>query len=144
MALVKFEPLKDLELFSNNIRRFFEDFPALNWDFGFSTFPKMDVWEDDKHLYFEAEIPGMSKKDIKISLEDNILTIKGERNQEKESKNKNYIRQERTYGSFQRSFTLPSEVNPDKIDARFDDGVLKISIEKTNVKPANQKLIEIK
>lgn len=144
MALVKFEPLKDLELFSNNIRRFFEDFPALNWDLGFSNFPKMDVWEDDKHIYFEAEIPGMSKKDIKISLEDNILTIKGERSQEKESKNKNYIRQERTYGSFQRSFTLPSEVNPDKIDARFEDGVLKISIEKTNVKPANQKLIEIK
>lgn len=144
MALVKFEPLKDLELFSNNIRRFFEDFPDLNWDFGFSNFPKMDVWEDDKHIYFEAEIPGMNKKDIKISLEDNILTIKGERSEEKESKRKNFIRQERTYGSFQRSFTLPSEVNPDKIDARFEDGILKISIEKTNVKPVNQKLIEIK
>ncbi len=144
MALVKFEPLKDLELFSNNIRRFFEDFPSLNWDIGFSTFPKMDVWEDDKHLYFEAEIPGMSKKDIKMSLEDNILTIKGQRKEEKESENKNYIRQERTYGSFQRSFTLPGEVNADKIEARFEDGVLKVSIEKTNVKPTNQKLIEIK
>jgi HSP20 family protein len=83
---------------------------------------------------------------LKISLQDNILTISGEKKSENKSedKEKNYFRTERSYGSFTRSFTLPSEINPDSVDARFEDGVLKIKVDRENPKPVNERLIDIK
>lgn len=146
MTLIKFEPLRELENFQNRINRFFHDFPSAGSDFGFSFNPKIDISDDEKNIYVEAEIPGVKKDNIDISLQDNILTIKGEKKEETEEKkdNKNYYRSERSYGSFTRSFTLPSEVNPKTCNAKFEDGILKIEIAKSQPKPRNVKQIEIK
>jgi HSP20 family protein len=81
-------------------------------------------------------MPGMSKDDVKVSVQDNVLTLKGEKKQEKEEKDKNYHRVERSYGSFCRSFQLPTSVKADKVKANYKDGVLSITLPKTEeVKP---------
>jgi HSP20 family protein len=104
----------------------------------------MDISEDEKHVYIEAEIPGVEKKDLKISVQDNVLTISGEKKKEEEKKGKNYYRSERVYGSFTRSMTLPEDVNVEKVDAKFEEGILKITLEKLEQKPVKEKLIDIK
>ena len=144
MTLIKFEPLRELENLNNKVQRIFGEFP--HFDFGFSFNPKIDISDDEKNIYVEAEIPGVKKDDLKISLQDNILTMSGEKKSETEEnkKDKNFYRSERVYGSFTRSFTLPEEINPDSVDAKFEDGILKIKIEKTNPKPVNERLIEVK
>jgi len=144
MTLIKFEPLRELENLNNRVQRIFGEFPS--FDFGFSFYPKIDISDDEKNIYVEAEIPGVKKDNIKISLQDNILTISGEKKSETEEKkkDKNFYRSERVYRSFTRSFTLPEEINPDSVDAKFDDGILKVKIEKTSPKPINERLIEVK
>ncbi len=144
MTLVKFEPLRDLEHFTNRIQRFFGDYQGMDWGLTFN--PKIDISEDENSIYVEAEIPGVKKEDLNISLQDNILTISGEKKGEskEENKEKNYFRTERTYGSFTRSFTLPSEINTDSIDAQFDNGVLKVKIDREKPKAIKEKRIEIK
>ncbi|MHB9040969.1 MAG: Hsp20/alpha crystallin family protein, partial [Melioribacteraceae bacterium] len=91
-----------------------------------------------------AEIPGVKKDNIKITLQDNILTIEGEKKKETEQKEKNFYRSERMFGSFKRSFTLPEEVDSEKVDAKFEDGMLQIQMKKTAPKVKNEKLIELK
>jgi HSP20 family protein len=88
------------------------------------------------------ELPGVNKDEVKITLESNILTIRGEKKQEKETKKENYHRIERSYGSFERSFTLPTSVKSDKIDAAYNNGVLQITLPK--VEEAKPKQIEVK
>lgn len=144
MALIKFEPLRELESLNNRIMRMFGDFPGIT-DMAFNFNPKVDISENEKNFIVEAEIPGVKKEDMKISLQENILTISGEKKTEtSEKKEKNFYRSERSYGTFTRSFTLPEEVNPDKVDAKFENGVLRITLEKAAPKPVNEKLIEIK
>lgn len=146
MTLIKFEPLRELENFQSRINKFFGEFPSSGFDFAFSFNPKIDISDDEKNIYVEAEIPGVKKENINISLEDNILTIKGDKKSKSEDNNKekNYYRSERSYGSFTRSFTLPSEVNPDSCEAKFEDGILKITVAKIEPKPKNERHIEIK
>jgi HSP20 family protein len=140
MTLLRFEPLRDLEHFSNRIQNFFNDF---NPDMTFN--PRVDISEDDKNIFIEVEAPGVKKEDVKLTIEDNILTISGEKKNEKEEKEgKNYYRTERMYGSFQRSFTLPADINRDNIDAKFEHGILKIVVEKVQPKSASEKTIEVK
>ncbi|MCK9211509.1 MAG: Hsp20/alpha crystallin family protein [Ignavibacteriaceae bacterium] len=143
MTLIKFEPFRDLDLLNTNIRRFFDDFPTAAQEFSSTYHPKIDVYEDDKKIYFEAEVPGMNKKDLNISVHDNILTVTGEKKKEYEEKGKNFFRMERAFGSFTRSFTLPDEINADKIDAKFTDGILKIEIEKAIPKKPEERVISI-
>jgi len=143
MTLIKFEPFRDLDLLNTNIRRFFDDFPTATQEFSSTYHPKIDIYEDDKKIYFEAEVPGMNKKDLNISVHDNILTVTGEKKKESEEKGKNFFRMERTFGSFTRSFTLPDEINVEKIDAKFTDGILKIEIEKAIPKKAEERVISI-
>ena len=147
MTLIKFEPFRDLDLMNTNIRRFFDDFPTAAQEFSTTYHPKIDIYEDDKKIYFEAEVPGISKKDLNISVRDNILTVTGEKKKEsaegREQKGKNFFRSERTYGSFTRSFTLPDEVNTGKIEAKFNDGILKIEIEKATPKKPEERVISI-
>ncbi|MDP3684184.1 MAG: Hsp20/alpha crystallin family protein [Ignavibacteria bacterium] len=152
MTLIKFEPFRDLDLLNTNIRRFFDDFPTTTQEFSSTYHPKIDIYEDDKKIYFEAEVPGISKKDLNISVHDNILTVTGEKKKSSEpaiggdggeQKGKNFFRSERTYGSFTRSFTLPDEVNTEKIEAKFTDGILKIEIEKALPKKPEQRVISI-
>lgn len=144
MTLIKFEPLKEFESFQNQIKKYFDDFPSLGVNFENSFSPRIDISEKNDKILVEAEIPGVKKEDLKITLQDNILTIKGEKKKEEESKDNNYYRCERSYGSFSRSFTLPAEVNTEKVDAKFNDGMLKIELKKAEPKKALEKLIELK
>ncbi|MGE5430748.1 MAG: Hsp20/alpha crystallin family protein [Syntrophomonadaceae bacterium] len=143
MSVRKFEPIKELENFGSRVQRYFEDFPAFGMDLSGAFSPRIDISEDESNLYVEAELPGIRKEDLKITLHDNILTLKGEKRRVEEHKDKNFYRNERTYGTFTRSFTLPVEVNSEKVDAKFEDGALMIKMEKTNPKPVNEKEIKL-
>ncbi len=144
MTFVKFEPLKELDNLNNRLHKFFGEFPA-NVDLGLAFSPRVDVFADDENLYVEAELPGMRKDEIKISLHDNILTISGEKNSAGEKKDKiQYFRNERIFGNFSRSFSLPDDINQENVDAQFQDGVLKIVIGKQEIKKAKERNIEIK
>ena len=104
--------------------------------------PRVDITEDDRELLVKAELPEMKKDDVKVTVEDGMLTISGERKQEKEEKGKKYHRVEREYGSFMRCFTLPDAVVADQVTAEFKDGLLAVHLPK-DVKAA-AKPVEIK
>jgi HSP20 family protein len=110
------------------------------WD-AFS--PQVDVVETDKEIRISAELPGLEEKDIDVGVSRNVLTISGEKRQEKEEKGHSYLRTERSYGSFKRSIPLPSEVDASKTDAVFRNGVLTVSLPRT-VKAQARKRIAIK
>jgi HSP20 family protein len=93
--------------------------------------PKVNVAETEKEIQVTAELPGVEEKDVEVTIDGNALTIKGEKKAEKEEKNKDYHRIERSYGSFQRSFGLPKEVEQDKVEASFKNGVLTVKLPKT-------------
>jgi HSP20 family protein len=128
-----FKPLQRL-------KRFFED-----WDLDLPTetvnFPKIDIWEDEEKYVVEAELPGFDKKDIDINITDDILTIKAARKKEEEKKDKNYYYAERSYGEFVRSVRLPSEVDKKSIKAKYNNGVLELTLPKT--KEAKEKTTKI-
>lgn len=115
------------------VRRMWYDFPFHNLqeDADLSWSPRLDVSETDKALEIVADLPGMEKKDINVSLDGNLLTIKGEKKEEKEKKGKHYHTIERRSGSFYRALRLPIEVESDKIDASFKDGVLTLTLPKS-------------
>ena len=136
MTLVKCNPQRSLVSLPNEIDRFFDD-----WGLGFENSdrvwsPNVDISENDDAFEVIAEIPGMSKEDIKISIKDNVLTLNGEKKQEEKTEKKDFHRVERMYGQFQRSFRLPNTVKSDDIEAQYKDGVLSIKIPKMEeVKP---------
>jgi len=103
--------------------------------------PPVDVYEDEHNITLKIEVPGIDEKDIDVSIENNTLTVRGERRFEKEEKEENFQRVERQYGSFTRSFTLPNTVNPEQISAHYDKGVLKILLaKKAEAKPKQIKV----
>ncbi|MFQ5451916.1 MAG: Hsp20/alpha crystallin family protein [Nitrospinaceae bacterium] len=106
--------------------------------------PSVDVAETDDEVKVTAELPGMDEKDIDVSLSKNILTLKGEKKQEKEEKDKNYYRMERSYGKFQRDIVLPEGIEQDKVDAKFHNGVLTVVLKKTPEAKKDVKKIEVK
>jgi len=122
----------ELTRMQEEMNRFFDDF------FGEQRrgmaegawLPSVDVSETDSELVVRAELPGMSHEDIEINVQDNILTLKGEKKQEKKEEKENFHRLERSYGSFSRSFSLPTGVKPDDIKATFKDGVLQVTMPK--------------
>jgi len=144
MTLIKFEPLREFESFSNRVQKLFGDFPSLSLDMNLNYHPKIDISEDEKNIFVEAEVPGIPKENLKLVLQDNILTISGEKKQEEVKKDKNYHRTERSYGSFSRSFSMPVEVDQNKVDAKFEDGILKVTLEKSAPKANKEKMIDIK
>jgi HSP20 family protein len=104
--------------------------------------PRVDISETDNEFVIKAEIPEVTKEDVKVSVDNGVLTIQGERKQEKEEKGKRFHRVERYYGSFVRSFTLPDNIDETKVKASFKDGMLNLQIPKTaETKP---KAIEVK
>jgi len=104
--------------------------------------PLVDITEDEKEYLVKAELPEMKKEEIKINVQDDVLSISGERKYEKEEKGKKYHRVERAYGSFMRSFTLPEDADGSKVNAEYKDGVLKVHLPKSEkTKP---KAIEVK
>ena len=134
------------ELFDN----FFEDFnvprmPSL-WrgDEELNTLaPRFDVSETDKAISVTAELPGMEEKDIELTLEDNVLTVKGEKKEESEEKKKDVYISERRYGRFQRVLPLPTGIQEDKIKAKFKKGILKVTLPKTEESRKQGKRIEV-
>ena len=131
MTLTRYNPLRELDYptvprtFSNILDEFFND--VVTSDSGRLYVPNLDVFETDSHYHVHFALPGMSKEDINIDLQDRRLTISGERRMETEKK---YHVRELRYGQFERSIMLPNNINQDKIDARFEDGILKVDIEK--------------
>ena len=103
--------------------------------------PPVDIQETADAFLFHAELPGMTKEDIRITLENSVLRLSGERKFEKDAKKENYHRVERTYGTFTRTFTLPTQVDPDKVQATFENGILTIAVPKAE--QAKPRRIEI-
>ena len=143
MTLVKFSPIKEMESFEKQMSRIFNnDFP-FKCDFsGGSYSPRVNVFEDEKNLVIEAETPGLEKKDVKVTLHNDVLTISGERKREIKTDKENYFHLESCYGSFERSINLPVEVDTEHVDASFKNGLLKIQLPKVNPKDIS-KTIEI-
>ena len=103
--------------------------------------PPVDIYEDEHNIILKIEVPGIDEKDIDVSIQDNTLTVHGERKIEKEEKEENFRRVERQYGSFTRSFTLPSSVDPGQVSARCDKGLLNINLaKKAEAKPTQIKV----
>lgn len=126
--------LFDVPLF-NLLKPFDEALPLTAWT------PPCDVYETEKEFVIKAELPGMKKEDVKVSLENDVLTIRGEHKFEEETKRENYHRLERNYGEFLRSFTLPNFVEPEKIDAQFKDGLLTLVLPKREEAKADRKSV---
>ncbi len=105
--------------------------------------PAVNVAEDEKKFEIEFAAPGMRKEDFKISIDKGILTVSAERKEEKEEKKKNYTRQEYSYNSFSRSFTLPENVKEDDIKARYENGVLKLDVAKKTIAVSKAKEISV-
>ena len=135
MNLVKWNPLREMETFQNRFGNFFSEpffmTSLLNDEDGTGRWePVVDIYDDKDNIVIKAELPGVDKKDIKVDLKDHVLTLKGERSYENEVKEDNYYHKERAFGKFQRAFRLPVNLDSEKINADFKDGVLKIEIPK--------------
>lgn len=153
MALTRWKPERDLSTWSpfrdlinmqREVGRVFDNLFSDNegslvvseWS------PRVDITEHADSYVIKAEMPGVNKNDVKITLHENVLSIRGEKKQEKEEKDANYHRVERSYGTFERQFALPTGVKSDKIDASYKDGILTIMLPK--VEEAQPKEIEVK
>jgi HSP20 family protein len=135
MDLIRWNPLNETRALQNRITRLFDhDFFPGSWLDGELTMgnwkPAVDIYDNDDSIVIKAELPGVESKDVEVEVKDRVLTLKGERSHEKEVKEENYHRKERTFGKFQRSFTLPGDIDADKIKADYKDGILKIDIPK--------------
>lgn len=141
MALIRWEPVTEINTIQNEMNRLFNTFfdpsdvppgrangPARRW------LPAMDLVETGDHYMLRADLPGLGDGDVNVQLEDNVLTISGERKAEYQDRQAGYHRLERAFGSFSRSLTLPDGVDPNGIQANFDRGVLQISIPKPEQK----------
>ena len=144
-VLTRWEPFREFATLQDRMNRLFrESFNDAGRDESLTTTtfaPAVDVYEDEHNVTLKVEAPGIDEKDIDIRVENNLLTVHGERKIEKEEKEENFCRVERQYGSFTRSFTLPSTVDPGQVTARCDKGVLKINLaKKAEAKPTQIKV----
>lgn len=148
MPIMKWDPFKELTTIQDRINRLFDEnigrvrFPDMELAGG-SWNPAVDIYETKESIVLKAELPGLDKKDFSIEVKDNLLTLKGERKFEKETKEENYYRMERAYGSFTRSFTLPTSVDKDKVKAKFKDGILEVTIPKTEAAKPKQVNVDV-
>jgi len=134
MAIVRWEPLRDLMTTQRGFDRLFKE--AFTPFFGEGEpstrtwAPPVDIYENENDIVLKAELPGIDPKDVEVRVEDNTLYLKGERKFEKEVKDESYHRIERSYGSFARSFSLPNSINAEKVKAEFKDGLLTLTLPK--------------
>ncbi len=134
MAIVRWEPFRDLLTTQREFDRLFKEaFSPMSGETELSTrswAPPVDIYETEDAIVLKAELPGVDAKDVEVRVEDNNLYLKGERKFEKEVKEQNYHRVERSYGSFARSFSLPNSISADKVKAEFRDGLLTLTMPK--------------
>ena len=147
-AITRWDPFRELDELQNRLSSLFgraplrrngdkdEAITVAEWA------PLVDIVEDDNEYLIKAELPEVKKEDVKVTVQDDVLTISGERMFEKEEKDRKYHRMERAYGSFARSFTLPEDADGEKVVAEFKDGVLKVHLPKSE--KARPKSIEVK
>jgi HSP20 family protein len=146
-TVTRWDPFRELEELSERLNRVFGRLPVrrdnskealtvADW------VPAVDISESEGEYLIKAELPGVKKEDIKVTLQEGVLTIQGERKQEKEEKGKKYHRIERSYGTFMRSFTLPDSADDSKVSAEFKDGLLYLHVPKSE--KAKPKAIEVK
>lgn len=136
-------PFRDIFSIQDDMNRLFEDFfvPSDGSSSSLSFVPSIDLSETKEQIKIKADLPGMSEKDIEVTLENNVLSIKGKRESEKETKEESYYSKERVCGTFLRQVTLPKKTNPDSIKAKFKNGVLDVTIDKAQGEKS--KMIEI-
>jgi HSP20 family protein len=144
-VLTRWEPFREFSTLQDRINRVFRDsYSQAGRDESLTTSsfaPAVDVYEDEHQVSLKIEVPGIDEKDIDVRVENNTLTVHGERKIEKEEKEENYRRVERQYGSFTRTFTLPTTVDTEKVSATYDQGVLKIALpKKAEAKPKQIKV----
>jgi HSP20 family protein len=146
-VLTRWEPFRDAATLQDRVSRLFnEQFANIGSEESLavgSFVPAVDVYEDEHAIQLKFEVPGLDEKEIDIRLENSVLTVKGERKIEKETKEENYRRVERRYGTFTRSFTLPNTVSSENIHAAYDKGVLTISLPKKEAAKPKQIKIEV-
>jgi len=153
--LVRSEPSKVLAPFEE-VERWFEDFfrrpfsllgpswlPRMRFPELEEISPVVDIYEEGDDVVVKAEMPGIKKDDVDVSLTDNTITISGEKKKEEKVEKKNYYRLERSYGSFTRTFRLPAEVQSDKAKAKFKEGVLEIRVPKTEEAKKREKKVKV-
>jgi HSP20 family protein len=145
MPIVRWDPFQELSLITNRMNRLFQGtYGQGSTEENLTTasfVPPVDIYEDEQNITLKIEVPGIEQKDIDVRLENNTLTVRGERKFEKEEKEENFHRVERRYGSFYRAFTLPSTVDPDSVRADYDNGVLKVALaKKAEAKPKQIKV----
>lgn len=146
MSIVRYDPFRDLRtlqeevnrLFTGNMGRAFEDEGVARGSWS----PNVDIYENKDHMVLEAELPGMKREDFDLSVENNVITLRGERHFTKKDDSDNYHRVERAYGSFTRSFTLPNTVSAESATAEYKNGVLRVTLPKREETKARR--IEIK
>jgi HSP20 family protein len=148
MALIRWEPVRELNTIQSEMNRLFNTYfdsptPANCGAALRRWIPAMDLVETDQDFVLRADLPGVSESDVKIELEDHVLTISGERKAEHEERKQGYYRVERSSGAFTRTLTLPEGVDPTAINASFDKGVLEVRIPKPEVKKPHRVAIAV-
>ena len=143
-VLTRWEPFREFATLQDRMNRLFRESFNEGRDESLTTSsfaPAVDVYEDEHNVTLKFEVPGIDEKDIDVRIENNTLTVHGERKFEKEEKEENYRRVERQYGSFTRTFTLPQTVDTNNVSANYDKGVLKITLpKKAEAKPKQIKV----
>jgi HSP20 family protein len=131
MAITRWDPFREVVSLQNRVNSLFRNLNEEEHPLTTASFvPAVDIYEDANKLTLKLEIPGIDEKDLDVRVEDNTLTVRGERKFETEEKEENFHRIERSYGSFFRAFTLPSTVETDKVQANYNAGVLKLELKK--------------
>lgn len=148
MAVLKWDPLRDLLSIQDRMNRLFEQtlsrsraeerVTASTWS------PAVDIYETPETIIMKADLPGLSREDIEIQIRDNTLSLRGERRFAKDVQQENYLRIERASGAFQRNFTLPATVQQDQIRATFRDGVLELTLPKAEEAKPKKIAIEVR
>jgi HSP20 family protein len=148
MALIRWEPVRELNTIQSEMNRLFNtyfDAPATGNGGGVARrwIPAMDLVETDADFVLRADLPGVAEEDVKIELEDRVLTISGERKAEHEQRKEGYYRVERSSGAFTRTLTLPEGIDPSGIKASYDKGVLEVRIPKPEIKKPHRVAISV-
>lgn len=147
MAFVRWDPLRGMVNLQERINRVFDESMAQSRDVEDDALcawrPAVDIFETEDAIVLKAELPGFSRENVTLEIKDNVLTIKGKRTADSEIKEENYLRKERCFGTFHRAFTLRYAVKPEKISAKFKEGVLEVEIPKPEEEKPQQITVDI-
>jgi len=148
MTIVKWDPFRNVAALQDRINRIFDESFSrtadVDDDISMSAWkPSVDIYETDEAIILKAELPGIKKEDVSVEVKDDVLTLRGERVEDKEIKEGSYFRKERCFGRFSRAFNLQHRVQPDKIKAKFKDGILEIEIPKPEEEKPKQITVNV-